>query len=103
MTHKTKLQYDNNVNDQWLHHLPLEHPQLNFTDRVMEELVAGRYIASDEYPAETSAFHFRREFFHGLTAAISTYLFIQTGVMDKIMKLDIAINQLLHFIEHLSR
>jgi hypothetical protein len=99
---KKNLQFENSMNDQWLHHLPLEHPNSNFTDRVMAELENERYSVSEEQSVITPVFYFKGELLHGLTAALSTYLFIQSGILGKIMTLDIKINQLVHFIERLT-
>lgn len=103
LKHKKKLLFENSVSDQWLHHLPLEHPNLNFTDRVMTELAKNPDISLEVQPVLAPAFRFKCEFLHGITAALSTYLFIQSGIMGKIMTLDNKINQFVHFIESLTR
>ncbi|TCZ73403.1 hypothetical protein E0485_21080 [Paenibacillus albiflavus] len=103
ITHKKKSPDEIHINDQWLHHLPMEQPRAGFTDRVMMELAREPHMASNEQAEVAPVFRLRREFLHGLTAALSTYVFIQTGIMGKILTLDATIHHLLHLIDQLIK
>jgi len=103
ITHKKKSPDETHMNDQWLHHLPMEHPRAGFTDRVMTELAKEPHKVLNEQVDIAPIFRLRREFLHGLTAALSTYLFVQTGIMGKILTLDVTIYHLFHLIGELVK
>lgn len=100
---KPKSRDKNDLHDQWLNTLPLDHPSVNFTDQVMatlEESPARSVVLTPNN--KTTISYVRREFLHGLTAALSTYLFIQSGLMSKLITLDVIIFKIVHFIEGIS-
>ncbi|UJF32447.1 hypothetical protein [Paenibacillus hexagrammi] len=92
--------YLNNLLDE----MPLESTSDGFTDRVMRQVLEESVSAPSASTPRPKAASSRRksQLLHGLIASAATILFIQSGLIHKLVTIDSGINQLSSYIADLT-
>ncbi|WP_442603253.1 hypothetical protein [Paenibacillus sp. KN14-4R] len=89
--------------NKYLGPLDVIEPSSDFTDQVMKQVVIAssqQEKGSNEAPG--GVIQLRREMIHGAIAAAATYIFIQTGVLSKLLALNTTVLEVTHYIERIS-
>ncbi|MCR8644745.1 hypothetical protein NV379_18990 [Paenibacillus sp. N1-5-1-14] len=87
----------------WLEDSRREQPSADFTDRVMNQVhVVVSQQGTHAKDAPSGIVQLRRDLIHGAVAAAATYIFIQAGVLGKILSLNTTVLEVTHFIERIS-